>query len=783
MKDRTMNLQSSNIDVKDGLHLSKNFRRIAAIALVIFGLGSLQVQAELFSLPGVVPPSACRVGGVLSTEQFTSTGFSNVKTAVPNDQIVAGAWVVANNLIPDMSVVLPPNCGAIALAVDAIPLNLMAVRIKPSISNAAEANIQEIKLVWDVNADTLWDPLVDLVIDTAPGSSLDNQDGVVFFHGPQSPLAHLSNNGGGACTLGSPDAAPGRGGVVVAPGNGTNTRGGNNGCFIALMAIVVIGDTPTTGTQFGLQLEALAGDIPGTTGTANSNISSGFSSSANPHASNIRLQMVGGTPSSHTPMQHISNSSGNPESDISTLSFMGGQSGEGLLTKFRDLQIVPGTREVIAMAVGLCDGGFLASTNASVLPPIAGTPPTIAGGLGSLPCIGSVGTDGFATAINGATLIFRGPLARYMGTVRMYGDLCERANQPALCAHPGGGTFPAGIQISSITDAGGGDGVLFTPGELVQQSVPIYNEETGEAIVQFGGRQGQVLLYPGSPGFAGLFPVAHGSDPICNTPLGAACTTSPGVAGTRPLILIWTVDIDGNAQGGNVDVMLGLQSYDDTAWNGAAVPKTHYCRFFAFGGLGMITAPTIPGVPGTPVPGSCASNFLNTEPEHYSFTVEGPEHPSTPNNLAAFDTNASCFIDDPEFFGMIDGWTNAQIGDSLFFDGVDSWTVQSNVCENVSSSSLSTLSLDSVSLETNFATSSTSFVVEGQSISDISVNVFGLNGENVYSNEAVGSHLTWNQTTTNGAPISNGTYLYVVSANDLNGNQVKSDVGKLVVIR
>jgi hypothetical protein len=761
--------------------LSK-FRFTVYLSALLLALFVVPVQGEMFQLPGVVPPSACRDGGVLSTDQFVSTGYSNVRTANPNDEIVAGAWVVANGIVPDMSILLPPNCPVapgLGNIDDNMPMNLMAVRIVPTIGSASEADIREIKLVWDVNVNGLWDPLLDLVMQVKDGSGLDSQDGIVFFNGPQNPLAIMTHRGGAGvpCTVNSGDVAviPGFG---IGPAAGTNSRGGTDGCYMPLLAIAVIGDNPTTGTQFGLQLEALAGDIPGTAGLSSFTFSSGFSSSRNPQASNVRLHMVGGSPSSHTPLEHISNASANPESNVATIQFSGGQLGEGLLTRFRDHEINPGTREAIAMAVALCDGAFLASANAAILPPIAGAPPTIAGGLTSLPCIGSAGTDGFATGVNGATLIFRGPLARYMSTVRMYTDECSLLGGGALglglCAAIGGGVVAA---PTTASDTGGGDGLLFQPGELSDAAIPIFNEQTGEAIVQFGGRQEQVL-FTGNGNVVG-----HGSDPACGGPAPiAGCGTTPA-AGTTPLILMWTVDVDQNAPGGIVDVVLGLQSFDDTALNNATGPGAplNPCVIFA------TSAPALKidqvfGAP-APGPGSCASNFLNIGPENYSFSVKGPEHPSTPSNLAAFDTNSSCFLDDPEFFGMIDGWVNAQIGDSLFFAGVDAWVGQENVCNIVGGNSLAALSLDSVLLETNIATSATTFVVTGQGIESINVEVLSLDGASVFSQSAGGSHLTWNQTASDGSPVANGTYLYVVTVNDANGNQLMGDVGKLVVIR
>ena len=762
-----------------------------AVALLV-SLASVQAVAQFITLPGLVPPSACRVGAVLSTEQFTTTGFSNVRTANPDDQIVAGVWVVVNNFTPDTSIITAPNCEAATLgdAHDDQALNLMAVRMKPTISSAAEADITEIMLIWDVNVNGLWDPLLDLVLQTQPGSNLDTQDGAMFWNGAQAPLAVLANtdapaaNNDPGCVIGEGDAVAA---IGLSPDVGNYTNSGatdENGCFIALIAVVKVGSNPTTGSQFGLELEAVAGDVPGTRGTTSATFSSGFSSSRNPQASNVRLQMVGGTPGSHTPIEHISNGSGNPESAVRAITFSGGNAGEGLLTRFRAKEILPGTREAIAMAVGVCDGAELANTIASILPSIAGAPPTIAGSLAALPCITSGGTDGMSTGINGATLIFRGPLARYMGTVRMYVDECSVAGDEdagddtvgQFCNVDTAANAPFDALPSLTTITGGGDGFLFQAGELVEQVVANFNEQTGESIAQFGGRQEQIL-FTGNGN-----PVAHGSDPLCqNAVAGAACGDGVNATGGEtPLLILFTVDIDQNAPGGIVDVLLGLQSFDDTALNRATTGGVaNPCVAFAPTNTPPAPSPAGGGAAGDE--GVCGSNFLNAGPETYSFTIAGPEHPSTPNNLAAFDTNNSCFIDDPEFFASIDAWVDSQIGDDLFFDLVDAWVGQTNICGASAAGVVSGLSLEGVSLDSSFNT--TTFSVAGQGIESMGVEIFGLSGDAVFSQETAGSTLSWNHMTSSGAPVANGTYLYVVTVEGADGQTLTSEVKKLAVVR
>ena len=314
---------------------------------------------------------------------------------------------------------------------------------------------------------------------------------------------------------------------------------------------------------------------------------------------------------------------------------------------------------------------------------------------------------------------------------------------------------------------GGGDGQFFEAGELVDQVVPKFNEQTGEAIAQFGARQEQILFTNTRN------PVAHGSDPACRT--APPCTAVNPDAGTTPLIIIFTVDIDSNAPPGLVDVLLGLQSFDDTAIN-IASGGTNPCRLFF---RGLPTAPMKFGAIG--LPGACGSNFMNPGPEVSSFSIESQNDLGSPNNLNAFDTDSSCFISDPEFFRAIDFWVDNQVGANLFFNVVDAWVAQEHVCTNATSSSNSSLRLTSVNVSRGNTT--TLFSATGQGIDSMAVDVLSLDGQRVFRGASLGTSLSWNQMTASGAPIANGTYLYVISVHDRYGNVIVSEVKKLAVVR
>jgi hypothetical protein len=281
------------------------------------------------------------------------------------------------------------------------------------------------------------------------------------------------------------------------------------------------------------------------------------------------------------------------------------------------------------------------------------------------------------------------------------------------------------------TVAGGGDGILFQAGEIEAQATPVYNEETGEAIVQFGGRQEQILF----------------------TGNGNPVTTGVDAAGA-PLILVFTADLDASAPGGDVDVILGLQTYDDTA------------QFFA-GFANPCAAPAT-------TPGVCGSNFLNIGPEPYSFTVEGPS--ARPIGVAQFDTNANGVIDDSEFFAAIDQWVSGQIDDQLFFDVLDAWVAQSPVGTAGVGSSSATVTLSQNGRGLTLA-------VSGQDVSGVGLAVYDLNGQTVFTQETAGTTLSWNYLSSEGRLVANGVYLYVVTVKGADGRVLQSEVKKLVVLR
>ncbi len=71
----------------------------------------------------------------------------------------------------------------------------------------------------------------------------------------------------------------------------------------------------------------------------------------------------------------------------------------------------------------------------------------------------------------------------------------------------------------------------------------------------------------------------------------------------------------------------------------------------------------------------------------------------------------------------------------------------------------------------------------GEGITGIQVQVFDLAGGKLFDREVAGNSLMFQSLTQDGKPMANGVYLYVVTAKGFQGDVVRSDVNKLVILR
>ncbi len=747
--------------------------------------------ATVTAIPGGATTAAITNVTTPTTTTVSTTQLTN-RDGVPVTRIPVG--VVVPNTIDPLEVVIPPA------TTNAVTTGLFVTVTDPDQNtNPALAESVVVQLTFTGGPATV--PLT--LTETGPNSG-------VFRNLAPLAVAGFVNAGGASITATYTDpsnaadvssatsSTAGTNGVQLVAGVGSlGTQVATQAtvlaiparaipCAVGILAVVKVGPNPKTGADFALQLQAKAADVPGAfrnsaSGGAGgpslaSAISSAFAPSENPQASNILLVATGGHASStETPVANISNGTGNVETDVTTLNF------SNLKTRFRADPIKPGERDAIDIAVALCDGSAEANNQVTFLPPIAGAPPSIAGGLAALPCIASRGTDGLNTGINGATLIFSGPGAKYIRNVRLWADTV-------------GNTYAA---------KGGGDGILFQPGEQIQQVTARFNPATGEAIAVFGRHQEQILsstsglpLIAVDPLCAGVLP---GSALTANGAL--RCAASPTVVNPNPEILVFTSDIGQDAIGSQVDVRLGLEVGDDTAQTGRGICRTR----------------TLP----VKLAANCGSNLLTLGPETSSFEIVGPtaSTPTTPPPTTTpavktiaqvIDANGNGIIDDAEMIAAVGYWTNGTvvpgtggktISDQEILKLAALWTTGGPIGTTTASSASGLSEQASVSpLTINVAGSvqvlavksvkaqalgngATQFVVSGSSVAGLSVRVYDLSGTAVFAKTTSGTTLTFRGLGTDGRLLANGVYLYVVTVKGINGQSATTQVKKLVVLR
>ena len=213
-----------------------------------------------------------------------------------------------------------------------------------------------------------------------------------------------------------------------------------------------------------------------------------------------------------------------------------------------------------------------------------------------------------------------------------------------------------------------------------------------------------------------------------------------------PALLYVTVDISDQARASEVVLQVAVDVGD---------------VILGFGGAGF---------------GGPSSNLIRTQPQEFRFQISGPEAPPSPGGVSQFDTNGNNVIDDAEFFNAIDQWVNGQITDTLFFSVLDHWIAQTPI-------STSGLTAQAVSVALAQSAHGLTLSVGGPGVTSVGLWVYDLNGRTVFRQEVVGTTLSWSYLSSEGTPVANGVYLYVVTVKDAQGRTLISSVRKLVIVR
>ena len=672
----------------------KVFMPVLAL-LVATVLGSVTYGQPIFP-----PASGCKESAVLTTERFfnilPSGAFTIDRTIIPGEDtnVVLGSWVIIDGWVADPTAgsLSTPNC-PFPGASDNNPTYVTKLVIKPVAGSWQNVGVKQLTLWVDNDFDGFITPGKDTQLNSfLDPSCLDSTEGCVVSFGNQ-PLVR----GAGALSAGLDDnGLPAAG---VHPGCTPHAGAGGPSCG----GIVLVADleNPQPSSTLQVRLEAYASDL------VNQPVGFQFSSDFAPQykksTSSIRVVVQGVQNAPGVLSPSVNNASGNPETGVLGIDVFGIRTRDdrGGLAGTIERDARPGDREYFVGIVALCEGGDLVTPQVTLLPPVAGATPTIAGGLGAIPCVGTTGfPDTNPTNIVRIRVGVSGPGAQYVQAVHAYADdgVVDLNNVPTGWAAPAGTGFAA---------------QLFEPGELIGNAIPV------NGVAVFGSLE-QTLVTSG----------------------GMPLVVAPGPAGGAAL-LYFTVDIDDRAVASEVTVQVAVDVAD------------------------------VPG--GDPVTGSPSSRLLRTMPQEFRFQITGAAAPPV-TGIAAYDTNGNGVIDDNEFFRAISDWVDGTIDDALFFQIVDAWVNQTRIAG-------AGLSTQGARVLLSQSAQGLTLSVSGPDVAGLGFTVYTLDGRTVFQQEAQGTTLRWNYLTSEGQLLANGVYLYTVTVRGTNGEVLRSEVHKLVVMR
>lgn len=570
---------------------------VPAFALILATLLGGAVNAQ----PIFGTASGCKESAILTTEQFLNPGtggFTQDRTIIPGEdtQVVLGAWTIVDGFVadPTAGALGTPNC--VASPADGNPTYVVKLAAKPVSGDPVRAGVT--KLTWwlDNDVDGQITPGKDTQLNTVLDTScLTSAEGCVLTFGNQPVV-----RGAAAASVGLDDDAFGA--ACVAPGGGPSCAG------IILVADIA---NPQPGATLQIRLEGFASDLVNLGGSFTAQpFSSDFAPQFKKTTSNTRVVVQGVPDAPGVLSPGVNNGSGNPETGVLGINVFGIRTRDdrgGLAGTFeRDAR--PGDREYFVGIVGLCEAADLVTNQVTLLPPIAGSAPTIAGGLGAIPCIPSTApADLNPTNIVRIRIGVSGPGAQYVQAVHVYADDCTG---DALC----------GWAFTNTTGAPDFSATLFESGELVLSAIPV----NGVAVV---GSLEQTLTTTGG------LPLVLGAGPG----LGVA----PGAA-----LLYFTADIDDQAKAGEVVFQVAIDVADVPLGGGfgglGAGPSSRLLRTVPQEFRFQISGPTAPPAPGGVAQFDTNGNGVIDDSEFFN----------------AIDQWVAGTISDTLFFDVLDAWVS-----------------------------------------------------------------------------------------------------------------------------
>jgi len=166
----------------------------------------------------------------------------------------------------------------------------------------------------------------------------------------------------------------------------------------------------------------------------------------------------------------------------------------------------------------------------------------------------------------------------------------------------------------------------------------------------------------------------------------------------------------------------------------------------------------------------------------------------------AIDENNNNLIDDSEILKALRYWISGEevpgtggqtIDDATMLELLHIWTSRRPISsasaqsEPIQARRTESLTVREIKLSPNpvKSTYTATFRVEGLGIAGIKVEVFNLAGMKVSEEEASSNTLKFYALDDKGRPLANGVYLYVVTVRGFNGEAIRSEIRKLVVLR
>ncbi len=164
--------------------------------------------------------------------------------------------------------------------------------------------------------------------------------------------------------------------------------------------------------------------------------------------------------------------------------------------------------------------------------------------------------------------------------------------------------------------------------------------------------------------------------------------------------------------------------------------------------------------------------------------VIGNEPPVEALDLDSFDKNKNKFLEDSEFFSIVDAWLAEKIGNQVFFAAVDIWVSNGQIRAAVKAAHVGSANKNINPVILTYKSQNLiEFSSKLKDISAITLEIFGPDGRRLHTQMAQGGLLSWNLKSSDEKFLANGIYFYVITQRAFSGATQKSGIQKLILLR